>query len=219
MATRKAMQWREVVDDLANALRIAMCYAANARRDAQTLADVSAHLKPRKSRPARHSYDRAAGFHNLHRRALQALGGRETGTLNGRGSRRAPLELDCCRLSGGGGRDEGPERRTSRPSVTASMLRRTEPVVPVVPRFASRVQSKRAAAPTSWTRRFARKVVDAAIVSSRSAGRVIAARRIAHRPAAPRRVTRQSPPRGAAIVAVAKAASIIAITNGPIAPA
>ena len=49
------------------------------------------------------------------------------------------------------------------------MLRRTEPVVSLVPRFERRVQSKRAAAPTSWTRRFARKSVAAAIASSRSA--------------------------------------------------
>ena len=39
------MQWREVVDELANALRIALCYAANARRDAQTLVDDAVRLE------------------------------------------------------------------------------------------------------------------------------------------------------------------------------
>ena len=61
------------------------------------------------------------------------------------------------------------------------MLRRTEPVVSLVPRFGARVQSERAAAPTSWTRRFARKPAGAATASSRSARRVIAATRIARR--------------------------------------
>jgi hypothetical protein len=75
--------------------------------------------------------------------------------------------------------------------VTASMLRRTEPVVSLVPRFKRRVQSKRAAASTLWMRRFVRKSADAAIVSLRSASRVIAATRIApprvgRRPAAHR---------------------------------
>src|SRR5260221_12005365 len=75
--------------------------------------------------------------------------------------------------------------------MTASMLRRPEPVVSFVPRFTRRVQSKRAAAPTSWPRRFARKSVDAVIDSSRSASRVIAAGRIARRRAArPRAVPR-----------------------------
>ena len=81
--------------------------------------------------------------------------------------------------------------------MTASMLRRTEPVVPLVPRLRRRVQSKRAVAPTSWTGRFARKSVDAAIASLRSAPRVIAATPIARRrvvrPRAARQRHRRSP--------------------------
>jgi hypothetical protein len=99
------------------------------------------------------------------------------------------------------------------------MLRRTEPVVSLVPRFTRRVQPKRAADSPSWTRRFARKSVDAAIASSRSAPRAIAATPIARR-----RVAR---PRGAipfgplvrAIGAVLRAASIIVIISARIAPA
>jgi len=68
-------------------------------------------------------------------------------------------------------------------------------------------------------RRFARKSVDAAIVSSPSASRVIAATRIARRRVGRPRAARRSAPRANAIVAVLKAASIIAITSAPIAPA
>jgi hypothetical protein len=103
--------------------------------------------------------------------------------------------------------------------MTASMLRRTEPVVSLVPRFTRRVQSKRAAAPTSWTRRFARKSVAAAIVSSRSAPRVIAATRIARRRVARRLGPPQSAPRASVIGAVPKGASIIVITSEPTVPA
>ena len=103
--------------------------------------------------------------------------------------------------------------------MTASMLRRTEPVVSLVPRFERRVQSKRAAAPTSWTRRFARKSVDAAIDSSRSAARVIAAMRIARRRVAWPRAAHRSAPHANAIGAARKAASIIAITSARTAPA
>ena len=71
------------------------------------------------------------------------------------------------------------------------MLRRTEPVVLLVPRFTRRVQSKRAAASTSWTRRFARGC-GAATGSSRSASRAIADTRIARRRVARRRVARRS---------------------------
>ena len=103
--------------------------------------------------------------------------------------------------------------------MTASMLRRTEPVVSLVPRFERRVQSKRAAAPTSWTRRFARKFVDAAIDFLRSAPRVIAATRIARPCVAQQPVARPSGPRASAIGGAQKAASIIAITSAPTAPA
>jgi len=99
------------------------------------------------------------------------------------------------------------------------MLRRTETIVSVLPRFTRRVQSKRAAAPTSWTRRFARKPADAAIDSSRSAGRVIAATHIAQRRVARRLVAPRSARRASAIGAVSKAASIIAITSERTAPA
>jgi hypothetical protein len=99
------------------------------------------------------------------------------------------------------------------------MLGRTEPVDSVVPRFERRVQSKRAAAPTSWTRRFARKSVAVAMVCSRSAFRAIAAMRIARRPVGRTRVGHPSGPRANAIVRVLKAVSIIAITSAPTAPA
>jgi hypothetical protein len=99
------------------------------------------------------------------------------------------------------------------------MLRRTEPVVSVVPRFERRVQSKRATAPLSWMRRFARKSVVAATASLRSASRVIAATRIARRRVGRTRVGHQSGPRANAIVRVLKAVSIIAITSARTAPA
>jgi hypothetical protein len=82
-----------------------------------------------------------------------------------------------------------------------------------------RVQSKRAAAPTSWTRRFARKSVNAAIAFSRSASRVIAAMRIAHRRVAWRHGAIQSALHVNATAPAPKGASIIATISGPIAPA
>ena len=103
--------------------------------------------------------------------------------------------------------------------MTVSMLRRTEPVVFLVPRFQRRVQSKRAAAPTSWTCRFARKSVAAATASLRSAPRVIAAMRIARRRVARWPAVRPSVPRANAIGAVPRDASIIAITSVRTAPA
>ena len=103
--------------------------------------------------------------------------------------------------------------------MTASMLRRTEPVVSLVPRFGRRVQSMRAAAPTSWTRRFARKSADAAIASLRSAPRVIAATPIARRRVAQPRAAPRSAPRANVIGAVPKGASIIATISARTAPA
>jgi hypothetical protein len=103
--------------------------------------------------------------------------------------------------------------------VTASMLRRTEPVLSLVPRFLGRVQSKRAAAPTSWTRRFARRSVAAAIASLRSACRVIAGTRTARARVVRRRVRHQCARPGNAISAVPKAVSIIATISGRTAPA
>jgi len=99
------------------------------------------------------------------------------------------------------------------------MLRRTEPVVSLVPRFGSRVQSKGAAASTSWTRRFASKPADAAIGSSRSVPHVIEAMRIARRRVERRRVAIPPVPRASGIAAAPKGVWIIAITSGPIAPA
>jgi len=99
------------------------------------------------------------------------------------------------------------------------MLRRTEPVVLLVPRFPRRVQSKRAAASTSWTRRFAREHAGVATGSSRSAARVIAVTRIARRRVVRRRVARRSVPRGSDIAGARKGASITAIISVPIAPA
>ena len=75
------------------------------------------------------------------------------------------------------------------------MLRRTEPVVLLVPRFTRRVQSKRAAASTSWTRRFARRRAGTATGSSRSAAPVIAVTRIARRRVVRWHVARRSVPR------------------------
>jgi hypothetical protein len=99
------------------------------------------------------------------------------------------------------------------------MLRRTEPVVSFVPWFVRRVQSKRAAASTSWTGRFARESVDAAIASSRSARRVIAATPIARpRAAQARAVTRSARPANV-IAAVPKAVSITDITSARTVPA
>jgi hypothetical protein len=68
-------------------------------------------------------------------------------------------------------------------------------------------------------RRFVRKSADAAIVSLRSASRVIAATRIAPPRVGRRRAAHRSGPRGTAIVAAWKGASIIAITSAPTAPA
>jgi hypothetical protein len=81
------------------------------------------------------------------------------------------------------------------------------------------IEDVRVAAPTSWTRRFARKVAGGATASSRSARRVIAATRIARPRVARPPATPRSAPRAGAIVAVPKAASIIGITNARIAPA
>jgi hypothetical protein len=103
--------------------------------------------------------------------------------------------------------------------MTASMLRRTEPVVSLVPRFLRRVQSKRAAASTSWTGRFARKSVAAATACLRSASRVIVAMRIARRRAEWRHETHRSAPRDSVTAAAPKGVSITVITNGRTAPA
>jgi len=81
------------------------------------------------------------------------------------------------------------------------------------------VQLECVAAPTSWTRRFARKRVGGAAASSRSAPRAIAATRIARLPVAWPPAADRSAPRAAAIVPVLKAASIIAIINARIARA
>ena len=99
------------------------------------------------------------------------------------------------------------------------MLRRTKPVVFVVPRFNRRVQSERAAAPTLWTRRFARKSADAATASSRSARHVIAVTPIARWRAAPRLAARRSGLRVDAIGGAQRAASIIATISARTAPA
>jgi hypothetical protein len=99
------------------------------------------------------------------------------------------------------------------------MLRRTEPVVSLVPRFVRRVQSKRAAASTSWTGRFARKSVAAATACLRSASRVIVAMRIARRRAEWRHETHRSARRANATAAAQKGASITAITSARTAPA
>jgi hypothetical protein len=98
------------------------------------------------------------------------------------------------------------------------MLRRTEPVVLLVPRFERRVQSKRAAAPT-WTRRFVIRSVDAAMASSRSVLRVIAATLIAREPVVRPRAGTRSAPLVRVIGAVPKAALIIVTTSARIARA
>ena len=82
-----------------------------------------------------------------------------------------------------------------------------------------RVQLECVAAPTSWTRPFARKRVGGAAASSRSVPRAIAATRIARRRVARRLVADRSAPPAADIVPVLKAASIIAIINARIARA
>ena len=82
-----------------------------------------------------------------------------------------------------------------------------------------RVQLECVAAPTSWTRHFARKRVGCAAASSRSVPRAIAATRIARRRVAGRRAADRSAPPAADIVPVLKAASIIAIINARIARA
>jgi len=104
----------------------------------------------------------------------------------------------------------------SRPSMTASMLRQTEPVGSLVPRFRDGVQSERAAAPTSWTPRYGRRPVGVVAAPSRSAPPAIAATRIA-RPCAgrPRAGDRSRRP-VAGIAAAPKAASITAIISAPI---
>jgi hypothetical protein len=99
------------------------------------------------------------------------------------------------------------------------MLRRTEPVVSLVPRFKRRVQSKRAAASTSWVRRFARRSVDAAIASSPSVRRAIAAMRIARRRVASPRAEIRSARHVHVIGEVPKGASIIVTISGLTAPA
>jgi hypothetical protein len=88
-----------------------------------------------------------------------------------------------------------------------------------VSRFIGDVQSKRAAASTSWTHRFARKPVDAAIASLPSVRHAIAAMRIARRRVArPHAETRSAWP-VRVIGEVPKDGSIIVITNGRTAPA
>jgi len=82
-----------------------------------------------------------------------------------------------------------------------------------VPRFQRRVQSERAAAPTPWTRRFARKSAVAATGSSRFASRVIAGRPIARRRVAWPPDETACALHASAIDAVRKGGSIIAITS------
>ena len=103
--------------------------------------------------------------------------------------------------------------------MTASMLRRTESVVSLVPRFDVGVQSDGPPAPTSWTRRSARKAAGSVAASSPFAPRVIAVTRIVRRRvAAPGAAGRSAPP-ATAIGRVRKAASIIGIINARIARA
>jgi hypothetical protein len=45
MSPRKAVVWRQVVDELANALQVAIGFAAQVRRNAQTTADDAALLE------------------------------------------------------------------------------------------------------------------------------------------------------------------------------
>jgi hypothetical protein len=82
-----------------------------------------------------------------------------------------------------------------------------------------RVQSECVAAPTSWTRRFARKRVGGAAASSRSAPHAIAATRIVRRCVARPPAGDRSAPLAADIVPVLKAALIIGIINAHIARA
>ena len=100
------------------------------------------------------------------------------------------------------------------------MLRRTESVVSLVPRFDGRVQSEsQPPAPTSWTRRFAKNAAGSVAASSRFAPRVIAVTRIARRRVARPVATGQSAPLATAIGRVLKAVWIIAIINARIARA
>ena len=82
-----------------------------------------------------------------------------------------------------------------------------------------RVQLECVAAPTSWTRRFARKRVGYAVACSRSAPRAIVATRIARRRVARRPAADHWAPPAAAIGPVLKGASIIGIINARIARA
>ena len=45
MRRRDAVVWRQVVDELANALEVAIGFAAQVRRNAQTTADVAPRLE------------------------------------------------------------------------------------------------------------------------------------------------------------------------------
>lgn len=45
MSRRKAVVWRQVVDELANALQVAIGFAAQTRRNAQTTADDAVLLE------------------------------------------------------------------------------------------------------------------------------------------------------------------------------
>jgi hypothetical protein len=45
MSPRKAVVWRQVVDELANALQVAVGFAAQVRRNAQTTADDAVLLE------------------------------------------------------------------------------------------------------------------------------------------------------------------------------
>ena len=45
MKSRDAVVWREVVDELANALEVAIGFAAQVRRNAQTTADDAVRLE------------------------------------------------------------------------------------------------------------------------------------------------------------------------------
>src|SRR5438132_12105709 len=99
------------------------------------------------------------------------------------------------------------------------MLRRTEPVVSLVPRFDWRVRSDSPPAPRSWTRRFARNAAGSVAASLRFAPPVIVATCIARRRVAGPVAAGRSAPLAVAIDRVLKAGWIIGIINARIARA
>ena len=99
-------------------------------------------------------------------------------------------------------------------------LQRAEAVLPVVPRFGLYVQLERtAAAPTPWTRPFARKPAVGVIGSLRSVSPVIAAMCTARSRVAPPDAGARSRPPVNGTAGVRKAASIIGTINARIARA